>query len=68
MCSLAIECVLLRSNCAQALTLENARCALQKVTVSARSSEKLEIEVPAGGFTATWEVCNALDIECVLLL
>ena len=29
---------------------------LQKVTVSARSSEKLEIEVPAGGFTAKWEV------------
>ena len=29
---------------------------LQKVTVSARSCEKLEIEVPAGGFTAKWEV------------
>ena len=30
--------------------------ALIKVTVNARSSEKIEVEVPAGGFAAAWEV------------
>jgi len=30
--------------------------ALQKVTVNARSSASIEVEVPAGGFTAAWEV------------